>query len=232
MKIKDWCADERPREKMLEKGAQALGTAELIAILLRTGTRGRNVVDVAHELLSLVDGSLTGASALSVEELCRIDGIGPGKAVSVKAALELGKRMCAERPYSAPRIIKGSSDVNREMYSVMHGLRHEEFWVLFLARNSRVISKERLSVGGLNETVVDVREVVRRAIDKRASSVVVAHNHPSGDPHPGTADIILTDNLRRALETFGIKLLDHLIYSDGMYYSFVDNGGTSIKEGG
>ncbi len=223
MKIKDWCAEERPREKMLVRGVQALGNAELLAILLRTGTRGMNVMDVAHALLSSVDGSLTKASGLTVEELCRIDGIGTGKAVGIVAALELGKRLGAEAPSVNQKIIKSSLDVYRELFSVMRGLHHEECWVLFLARNNRIICKERLSIGGLKETIVEPRTVVRRAIDTRANAVVIAHNHPSGDPRPGEADKSLTLALRKALETFEIRLLDHVIFADGLYYSFIDD---------
>ncbi|MCD8313167.1 MAG: DNA repair protein RadC [Bacteroidales bacterium] len=220
MKIKDWCAEERPREKMLEKGARALGNAELLAILLRTGMKGMNVMEVAQKLLSSVGGSLTAASGLTVEELCRIEGIGPGKAVSVVAALELGKRMCAEAPESDPKIIYSAADVYREMLPVMRGLHHEECWLFYLARNGRIIVRERLSSGGQSETVVDIKTIVRRAIDTRACGVVMAHNHPSGDPNPGEADKKLTVGLLEALETFDIKLVDHVIIADGLYYSF------------
>ncbi len=223
MKMKDWCAEERPREKMLGKGAQALGNAELIAILLRTGTQGLNVMDVAHKLLASVGGSLTRASRLSVEELCRIEGVGPGKAVTIVAALELGKRLCAEPPESNPKIVKSASDVYRELIPIMRGIQREECWMFFLARNNRIITKERLSIGDQNNTVVDNKDVVRRAIATHACSVIIAHNHPSGDPRPGKSDIDLTAGMRRALETFEINLLDHVIFADGSYYSFADD---------
>ena len=222
MKIKDLCADERPREKMLGKGASALSNAELLAILLRTGTEGRNALEVAQILLSAAGGSLTTASRMSVSELCRIDGIGTGKAVTIGAALELGKRLCSEVPDVRKNIIHSPADVYRELSSVMRGLQHEECWILYLSRNNRVISREQLSVGGQSETIVEVKSVVRRALDLRASSLILVHNHPSGDPHPGNADIKLTLNLRKALDTFDISLLDHVIVSDGRYYSFAD----------
>lgn len=222
MKLKDWCSDQRPREKMLERGAEALGNAELLAILLRTGMQGKNVLDVAQTLLSMAGGSLTKASRMTVQEMCRIDGIGPSKAVGIVAALELGKRMCAEAPDVRQNIIRSSADVYRELYSVMRGLEHEECWVFFLARNNKIIVKERLSSGGQSQTVVDIKTVVRRAIDTRACGVILSHNHPSGDPHPGNADISLTAGLRKALETFDIKLLDHVIFADGLFYSFCD----------
>lgn len=222
MKIKDLCADERPREKMLGKGASALSNAELLAILLRTGTEGRNALEVAQILLSAAGGSLTAASRMSVSELCRIDGIGTGKAVTIGAALELGKRLCSEVPDVRKNIIHSPADVYRELSSAMRGLQHEECWILYLSRNNRVISREQLSVGGQSETIVEVKSVVRRALDLRASSLILVHNHPSGDPHPGNADIKLTLNLRKALDTFDISLLDHVIVSDGRYYSFAD----------
>lgn len=222
MKIKDLCADERPREKMLGKGASALSNAELLAILLRTGTEGRNALEVAQILLSAAGGSLTAASRMSVSELCRIDGIGTGKAVTIGAALELGKRLCSEVPDVRKNIIHSPADVYRELSPVLRGLQHEECWILYLSRNNRVISREQLSVGGQSETIVEVKSVVRRALDLRASSLILVHNHPSGDPHPGNADIKLTLNLRKALDTFDISLLDHVIVSDGRYYSFAD----------
>ena len=222
MKIKDLCADERPREKMLGKGASALSNAELLAILLRTGTEGRNALEVAQILLSAAGGSLTAASRMSVSELCRIDGIGTGKAVTIGAALELGKRLCSEVPDVRKNIIHSPADVYRELSSVLRGLQHEECWILYLSRNNRVISREQLSVGGQSETIVEVKSVVRRALDLRASYLILVHNHPSGDPHPGNADIKLTLNLRKALDTFDISLLDHVIVSDGRYYSFAD----------
>lgn len=222
MKIKDLCADERPREKMLGKGASALSNAELLAILLRTGTEGRNALEVAQILLSAAGGSLTAASRMSVSELCRIDGIGTGKAVTIGAALELGKRLCSEVPDVRKNIIHSPADVYRELSSVLRGLQHEECWILYLSRNNRVISREQLSVGGQSETIVEVKSVVRRALDLRASSLILVHNHPSGDPHPGNADIKLTLNLRKALDTFDISLLDHVIVSDGRYYSFAN----------
>ncbi len=223
MKMKDWCADDRPREKMLGRGAQALGNAELLAILLHTGTQKFNVMEVAQKLLASVGGSLTRASMMSVEELCRVEGIGVGKAVTVVAALELGKRLCAEVPDNNSRIIKGSSDVYRELIPIMKGLQKEECWMFFLTRNNRIITKERLSIGTQNNTVIDIKSLVRRAIDTHACSVVMAHNHPSGDPRPGKSDIDLTAGIRRALETFEVNLLDHVVFADGSFYSFADD---------
>ena len=185
MKIKDLCVDERPREKMLGKGASSLSNAELIAILLRTGTERKNALEVAQMLLNI-------------------------------------RRLCSEVPDSRKIIIHQPADVYRELIPIMRGLHHEECWIIYLARNNRIISKERLSIGGQSETIVEVKSVVRRALDVRAASVIISHNHPSGDPHPGNADIRLTQNLKKALETFDISLVDHVIFADGRYYSFAD----------
>ena len=189
MKIKDLCPQERPREKMIERGASAMSNAELMAIILRTGTGKRNVLEIANMILNKAEGSLTKASVMSIEEFCNIEGIGPDKAVTLCAALELGKRMCSETPDNTRNIIHSSSDVVKVLAPVLRGLQHE---------------------GGQSETIVEVKSVVRRAIDIRASSVIIAHNHPSGDPHPGNADVKLTQNLKKALEIFDISLLDHV----------------------
>lgn len=226
MKMKELCPDERPREKMMAKGAASLSNAELVAILMRTGTEGMNVLEVSQAVLKKADGSLTRISAMSIDELCRIGGIGPGKAVVIGAAMELGKRLCSESPSGSRQPIRSSADVYRELSQFMRGLQHEECWILYLSRNNRILSRERLSIGGQSETIVEVKSVVRRALDIRASSVIISHNHPSGDPHPGSADIQLTRNLKEALGTFSIPLLDHVIISDSRYYSFSDECST------
>ncbi|MCM1177585.1 MAG: DNA repair protein RadC [Bacteroidales bacterium] len=222
MKIQDLCPDERPREKMMLRGASSLSNAELIAILLRTGTERRNAIEIAQMLMREAGGSLTRASRMSVEQLCRTEGIGPGKAVGIVAALELGKRMCSEAPDGSKPVIHSAEDIFRELIPQMRGLQHEECWIFYLARNNRIISMEQLSIGGQHETVVDIKLVARRAIDTLAAAVIIAHNHPSGDPRPGKADIELTKTLRQALETFGISLIDHVVIADGRYYSFAD----------
>lgn len=222
MKIKELCMDERPREKMLEKGAAALSDAELLAILLRTGTGKKNVVDVARELLRVGDGRLNGVAAMPVEKLCSVDGIGPGKAVTVAAAFELGRRSAAEpfvhdrTPVSSPRT------VYRLMLPVLRGLDHEECWALFLNRANYLLGKERMSSGGMESTVIDVKSVLRRAIEKKASGVILVHNHPSGNALPGQADITQTDILRKALRSCDIQLVDHVVVAEDSWYSFAD----------
>lgn len=222
MKMKDLCRDDRPREKLLDKGARILSSAELLAILLRTGTGKMNVVEVARELLKSAGSSLHAVSTMSLERLCEISGIGPDKAATVSAAFELGRRSEAERVASDRMTISSPKDVFRLMLPDMRGLEHEEFWIVFLNRANHVIGKERMSVGGLESTTVDTKAVLRRALDRKASGVIMVHNHPSGSALPGRADITQTDLIRKALRVCDIQLLDHVVVADGGWYSFAD----------
>lgn len=222
MKMKDLCRDDRPREKLLDKGARTLSSAELLAILLRTGTGKMNVVEVARELLKSAGSSLHAVSTMSLERLCEISGIGPDKAATVSAAFELGRRSEAERVASDRMTISSPKDVFRLMLPDMRGLEHEEFWIVFLNRANNVIGKERMSVGGLESTTVDTKAVLRRALDRKASGVIMVHNHPSGSALPGRADITQTDLIRKALRVCDIQLLDHVVVVDGGWYSFAD----------
>lgn len=222
MKMKDLCRDDRPREKLLDKGARTLSSAELLAILLRTGTGKMNVVEVARELLRSAGSSLHAVSTMSLERLCEISGIGPDKAATVSAAFELGRRSEAERVASDRMTISSPKDVFRMMLPDMRGLEHEEFWIVFLNRANHVIGKERMSVGGLESTTVDTKAVLRRALDRKASGVIMVHNHPSGSALPGRADITQTDLIRKALRVCDIQLLDHVVVADGGWYSFAD----------
>ena len=222
MKIKELCPDERPREKMMSKGAESLSNAELIAILLRTGTGGQNVVETARMLLSLAGGSLMTLSGMSADRMCAIGGIGRSKAVTVAAALELGKRCGTEDSTIEKVSVTGPDMIYRRILPRMKGLRHEECWIMYLNRANYVIGIEKASSGGLEATVVDVKMIVRAALEKLASGVVMIHNHPSGNPNPGTADIKMTERLKKALEMFEISLVDHIVVCDDMYYSFAD----------
>lgn len=223
MKIHELCEDERPREKMLEKGAGALSKAELIAIMIRTGTGKKNAIEIARELLKTAGGSLTAASSMSIDSLCGIKGIGPSKAVAITAALELGKRFMEEASAAgrSPQICTPGK-VYEVMLPIMKGKVHEECWALFLNRSNRIIGKERISSGGMTATTIDNRMLVRKALEKNACSIILVHNHPSGDPTPGIADISSTSALRHAVKTFDITLTDHVIISDDRYYSFAD----------
>lgn len=222
MKIKDLCVEERPREKMLMRGAAALTNPELLAILLRIGTGGRNVVDVARELLKTGDGRLRQVASMPIEKLCQVDGIGPGKAVAVAAAFELGRRLALEIGMDdAPRL-DSPSKVYRIMLPLMRDLDHEECWVLFLNRTNGLIAKERMTSGGQDFTLLDRRVIIRRAIERKATSLILVHNHPSGNAMPSAEDINQTRELGRALSSCGLQLLDHVIVAGGKYYSFSD----------
>lgn len=222
MKIMDLCAEERPREKMLERGPDALTNAELLAILLRTGTGGRNVVDVARELLKSCEGRLGELASLSVERMCQVDGIGTGKAVIVVAAFEIGRRLAMEAGMELALRLDSPAKVYRIMLPLMRDLDHEECWALFLNRANGLIAKEKMTSGGQDFTLFDKRVIVRRALERKCTSLILVHNHPSGNPHPSVEDINQTKDLHRALSSCGLQLLDHVIVAGASYYSFSD----------
>lgn len=222
MKLKELCADDRPREKMLEKGPSSLSNAELLAIMIRTGTGKMNVVDVARTLLHTAEGRLNAIADMPVEKLCSISGIGRSKAVTIAAAFELGRRSAAEKIVQDRVPISSPKDVFRMMLPFMRGLDHEECWAVFLNRANYVLGKDRMSVGGLDSTTMDVKAVLRRALDRKASGVILVHNHPSGSALPGQADIRQTALLKKALQTCEIQLVDHVVIAEDNWYSFAD----------
>lgn len=222
MKMKELCQDERPREKLIEKGAGALSNAELLAIMLRTGSGKSNAIDLAREMLVGAGGTLNSVSAMPLERLCGFNGIGPGKAATVIAAFELGRRAFTEQNAASDRTVSNPKEVFRMMIPHMKALDHEECWAVFLNRANILIGKEMMSSGGLEVTVVDSKTIVRRAIEKKASGLILVHNHPSGNARPGSADIRQTDILRKALATCEISLIDHVIIASDCYYSFAD----------
>jgi DNA repair protein RadC len=220
MKIRDLCAGERPREKMIERGATSLSNAELLAILLRTGTGKRNVVEVAQDMLKRADWRLDVLSSMSVDLLCDTDGVGPGKAVSVAAAFELGRRWFSEHRDGIKHRIASPEDVFRMMYPLVRDLENEECWAIYLNNSNHCLGKERLSVGGIESTVLDSKILLRHACEKKASGVILVHNHPSGTPQPSEADKHLTKRVKEAAALFDIRLLDHVIISKEGDYSF------------
>ncbi len=222
MKIKELCYDERPREKMLAKGADALSNAELLAIMLRTGTGRMNVIDVARELLKSADGKLNGIASMPIERLCEIEGVGPTKAVTLAAVFELGRRCAGESIIDVRTAISSAKIVFRIMLPLLKGLDHEECWILYLNRANYLIAKEKVSSGGLDSTTLDSRTIARKAIEKKATGIIVVHNHPSGSSLPGQADIQATRQLEKALRTCEIALLDHVIIAENSFYSFSD----------
>ena len=222
MKLKELNSDERPRERMIEKGASSLSNAELVAILLRTGTGRMNVVDVARELLKSAGNKLTAIMTMPQEKMCEIEGIGRSKAVTVAAAFELGRRCALESAVEHKDSITNPKAVYRIMIPELKSLDHEECWGLFLNRANYIIGREKLSSGGIDSTVIDTKTIARKALEKKATSMIIVHNHPSGNPTPGTSDIRETRRLKTALETLGISLTDHVIVSEDSFYSFAD----------
>ena len=222
--MKDLCEDDRPREKMMRTGAAALSNAELLAILLRTGTGRMNVLEVAREILREADGRLTELAGMSVERLCHVDGIGPGKAMAVAAAFELGRRVAAEDGVERMPQMDSPRRVYMNMLPQLRDIRHEECWVLFLNHANRLIGKEMISRGGLESTPVDKRVILRRALDRKASGIILVHNHPSGNIRPSREDDLLTRQVSQASECMNIRLIDHVILTDGAFYSYADEG--------
>lgn len=220
--IRELPVGERPREKLLDKGAYAVSDAELLAILLRTGTKQENVTRIAERLLKDYQG-ISGLAALCPQELEKIHGIGPAKAVTVAAAAELAKRMAAQAPAERP-VIRSPGDA---AILVMPKLRYEgkeHFMLLLLSTKNHVLAMPTVSVGSLNASVVHPREVFRQAINYSAASVILVHNHPSGDPTPSQEDITLTRRLVEAGALLDISVLDHLIIGDGKYVSMKEKG--------
>ncbi len=223
IKITEWAVEDRPREKLIQKGTSSLSDAELLGILISSGTKNRSAVDLGRELLVLVNNNLNSLGKLSINDLTKLHGIGTARAVTIAAALELGRRRkLAEMP-DVPQI-KCSKDVADIFQPLLADLSYEEFWVLFLNRSNRVIGRMKLSQGGISGTVTDVRIVMKKALEYLASGIIVCHNHPSGNLNPSESDSKITQKIKEAGKLLDIELLDHLIISDKDYYSFADNG--------
>ena len=220
MRIKDMIPEERPREKMRLRGARALSNAELIAILLGSGTGGKNVMEIAQELLATADGKLTLLWAMPLERIIQQKGVGEVRAYGIAAAMELGRRSMAENAISDKRPVTSPEMVFRLMMPCLRNLDHEECWAIYLNRANYILGKEMICSGSLESTLVDARRIVRRAIEKQSSHVVLVHNHPSGSPLPGHADIHQTDRVRNALASVEISLMDHVIIADDSFFSF------------
>ncbi|MBK7131328.1 MAG: DNA repair protein RadC [Bacteroidales bacterium] len=223
IKITDWAVEDRPREKLIQKGTSSLSDAELLGILISSGTKDKSAVDLGRELLTLANNNLNSLGKLTIADLRKLHGIGTARAVTIAAALELGRRRkLAESPEVAQ--IKCSKDVADIFHPILSDLAHEEFWILFLNRSNRVINLMKLSQGGISGTVTDVRMVMKKAIEYLASGIIVCHNHPSGNLNPSESDTKITLKIKEAGNLMDIQLLDHLIISDKDYYSFADNG--------
>lgn len=219
--IKLWNEDERPREKMISKGCASLSNAELLAIILQSGTTDKTALDLAREVLSLSSGKLNPLSEFTIENYKSISGIGDAKAVSLAAVFELSRRIGSETEDSQP-IIRESQSVVKMMGPILQNLPHEECWAIFLNKGNRLLAKERISIGGIDHTSIDIRIIVKKAVEKLASGVILVHNHPSGNRFPGEADRNQTSALKNALNVFDISLLDHIIVAGSKYFSFSD----------
>ena len=221
--IRAWAEEDRPREKMLLKGRHALSDAELLAILLGSGCVGESAVALSQRILASVENNLHELGKRSVRDLQRFKGIGEAKAITISAALELGRRRQLSDLRERPRVTC-SRDAYNAIAALLSDLHHEEFWLLLLNKANEVFTRERLSTGGMAGTVVDVKLLFKTALDARASAVIAIHNHPSGSLQPSQADIDLTRRLKKAGELLDLPLLDHLIISERGYYSFADEG--------
>ncbi|MCB0464320.1 MAG: DNA repair protein RadC [Aequorivita sp.] len=219
--IKNWNEDDRPREKLLLKGRTALSDAELIAILIGSGSRNESAVSLSQRILASADNNLSELGRLSISELMEFKGIGEAKAISISAAMELGRRRRTGEALERKKIISSNS-VFEFVQPIIGELPHEEFWILYLNNSNKVIKSAQLSKGGITGTVVDIRLAFKEALQLGAVGVILAHNHPSGTLKPSQADIQLTKKLKTAGESLDIKVLDHLIITEKAYFSFAD----------
>ncbi|MBD0725581.1 hypothetical protein B6A10_10360 [Flavobacterium sp. L1I52] len=221
--IRNWSEDDKPREKLMLKGKAALSDAELIAILIGSGSRNESAVDLSKRILGSVQNNLNALGKLSMVQLMQFKGIGEAKAISIMASMELGRRRRAEEAQELDKITSSKS-VFEIMQPIIGELPHEEFWILYLNNSNKVISKAQMSVGGITGTLVDVRLVFKMALEKCATALILCHNHPSGTLIPSDADRQLTKKLKTAGDSLDIKVLDHLIVTERNYFSFADEG--------
>lgn len=224
LNIKDWAEEDRPREKMLLKGVSALSDAELLGILIGSGNKSETAVELSQRILHSVSNNLNTLGKLEIKDLIKdFKGIGEAKAITIVAALELGKRRKLSEALVSPQITS-SKDVYDIFHPILADLKHEEVWVLFLNRANKVVKNIQISKGGLTATVVDIRLIMKEGIQTLASAMVLCHNHPSGNTHPSDDDDQITKRLKDAGHIMDIRLLDHIIICDNSYYSYMDTG--------
>lgn len=223
LSIKNWNEQDRPREKLMSRGASALTDAELLAVLIGSGTVENSAVEIGRQLLDSVGGSLVELGRKNLSDLQTFNGIGLARGVSIAAALELGRRRrAADIP--TPDYIAGSTDIVTIFQPLLSDLPHEEVWVMLLSRSKRIIEKFRAGQGGVEGSVIDPRIVIRRALDRNASGIVLVHNHPSGNAYPSEQDILNTNKVQLAASYFDMRLLDHVIIADMEPFSFAERG--------
>lgn len=221
--IKQWSEDDRPREKLLMKGRHSLSDAELLAILIGSGTKDETALDLAKRILSTAGDNLGELARMGISDLMKIKGIGPARAIQITAALEIGKRR-TESDVLVKEKISCSRDAYEVLRSAMGDQPYEEFWILILNKANRVIRKCCISEGGISGTVVDPKKIFKIALDHHASSIILGHNHPSGNTQPSEADQKITRKIRDSGILLDIAVLDHIIVCDGAYFSFADEG--------
>ncbi|MBP4141448.1 DNA repair protein RadC [Flavobacterium sp. P4023] len=221
--ITNWSEDDKPREKLMLKGKSVLSDAELIAILIGSGSRSESAVDLSKRILASVDCNLNALGKLSITQLMVFKGIGEAKAISIIAALELGRRRRSEEAVELKKVTS-SKVIFEIMQPIIGELPHEEFWIIYLNNSNKVISKSQLSKGGITGTLVDVRIVFKTALEMGATALILCHNHPSGSLIPSEADKQITKKLKLAGDSLEIKVLDHLIVTESSYFSFADEG--------
>lgn len=224
LSITQWAVEDRPREKLLQKGAQVLTTAELIAILLGSGNDTESAVDLAKRIFQTYNNDLSQLFRVSINDLKKFKGIGEAKAVTIASAIELARRYEASKDGIAPEIIQSSVDAYKSISPILFGLNHEEFWILSLSQANRVISKYKIGQGGITSTIVDLRIIFQKALSDNATAIIVCHNHPSGSNAVSKEDKLLTERIKNAATMLDIKLFDHIIVTGETYVSFADTG--------
>lgn len=223
LNIKDWAAEDRPREKLLSKGARSLSDAELVAILISSGNLEETAVELSRRILAAADNNLNELGRKNIEFLKTFNGIGEAKAVTIAAALELGKRRKDADVFNKNKIT-GSKDAADYFFPILGDLNHEEFWVMLLNRGNKIIDAFMISQGGISGTVIDVRIILKPALEKLASSIILCHNHPSGTMQASDADLKITQKIKNASDLLDIAVLDHIIIGQNKYFSFADEG--------
>ena len=221
--IKQWLKNDRPREKFIQKACEYLSDTELLAILVRSGTQDRSALVVAQEVLGLANDNLSLLAKLKIKDLLTVKGIGNTKAVTLMTALELGRRRRVSEVVDRSKIAS-SLDAFDLMKPLMEDLETEQFWVLYLNNANKVLSKQKNSDGGITATIVDVRLILKRALELNATGLILCHNHPSGTLIPSKADTVITDKIKKAAQLMDIQVLDHLIITYRSYFSFADQG--------
>ena len=229
LNIKNWAKDDRPREKLMLKGINSLSNAELIAILIGSGNKKETAVELAKNILLDMDNDLNELGKQNISDLMKFNGIGEAKAISIIAALELGKRRNISEIINKKKISSVKDSFNY-FSPLLRDIPHEEFWILLLNHSQKIISSHKISQGGIAVASVDIRIIMKLAIEKSASKIILSHNHPSGNKKPSKADILLTENIYKAGKIMNFEILDHIIIAEDKYYSFADQGVVFDKE--